>query len=81
MHAAPVMTHGLEDLQTVKGKAQKELEAEMQRLKCMEGLLIKGAGEAKDRIQMKQAEIDPRSGTMGQARKARSKMEEITKGL
>ena len=48
--AAPVMTHGLEDLRTVKDKAQKEIEAEQERLRDLGGASTSKAAEAEDKV-------------------------------
>lgn len=53
--AAPVMTHGLEDLRTVKDKAQKEIEAEQERLRGLGGASTSKAAEAEDKVRRGQA--------------------------
>ena len=78
--AAPVMTHGLEDLKTVKDKAQKELEAERERLKGIEGFVANGASDVKESIQIENTTTDPRGDIAEQARKIPSGKDEILEG-
>lgn len=78
-HAAPVMSHGLEDLRSVKDKAQREIDVEQGRMRDLGKVVPSNTAEVKDSIHPEKVTRDQTAEVDEEVRRQSSDLQDVGK--